>query len=707
MYNSDMETDAQPSSTHSKTFTTDIDLNYTDKPFVFDLDSRVRVPRNGFKGCGDSYMVNDACLAESDIEKYTVTPEEVLQLKTCFDRINRKTKKEINNSVVCSNDSSPGPIRYWQEKREILRSLFNERYLRLRQLLIRTRYRYNMRHYIVTPPIRQCTHHYDSALRRLCRLDGLSPQELQKKRVYLQRDKDWGSLKSCPRSSVVNNVSLQKLWKTLTDTELVNKSIKDQTQGGKSFLKQVVIPGKMLNCLYGKVLPDPTLQPDEIGIPCHLMEGAFQAVDMNKVAAIVKRDPVFSSDAITTFTRVVRNRYPYITLPSEIITNKQLDFDGDNVSIMMVHSGRCYIETLMRLSAKIAMYCQFYRTRLTFSQTNGFRIAGFLRHVRETITQAAVVDSTYHMESEVDIVKGYFGRTFAHCRYSVHPDWNLTQQLGETLLSLSQQYGPFIAYGFMMNVRSLSFTGYNARRIYPIGPDPKVMAMNIAESGSKGTREAVERMFNMTTTKETRSAETLEYAKTFIEAKSLIRKQGHNAKKMDSAFQNIIVDHNEHLTLRVNNIIYDLGHITNYMQREWIMSDLTTRCLLEDVFEYESSMRGITLACGYRPDTKINQFRDFVTGFTNKSSSNTPPSNKIPSPAVNNHMSVLQENTLHTIELKRLMMNTPFGNNNDSVMIGTNNAFSSSHTTASETLEADHDRFYFWDKIIEQVLEQR
>lgn len=698
-----METDAPFVSNES--FKINMDLNYTDKPFVFDLESRVRVPRNGFKGCGDSYMVNDACLAESDVEKYAITPEEVLQLKTCFDRINRKTKKEING-VVSSNDGSSGPIRYWQEQREMLRSLFNERYLKLRQLLIRTRYRYNMRHYIVTPPIRQCTHHYDSVLRRLCRLDGLSPQELQKKRVYLQRDKDWGSLKSRHRSSVVNNVSLQKLWKTLTDTELVNKSIKDQTQGGKSFLKQVVIPGKMLNCLYGKVLPDPTLQPDEIGIPYHLMEGAFQAMDMNKVAAIVKRDPVFSSDAITTFTRVVRNPYPYITLPSEIITNKQLDFDGDNVSIMMVHSGRCYIETLMRLSAKIAMYCQFYRTRLTFSQTNGFRIAGFLRHVRETISQAVV--ATNHMESEVDIVTGYFGRTFTHCRYSVHPDWNVTQQLGETLLSLSQQYGPFVAYGFMMNVRSLSFTGYNTHRIYPIGPDPKVMAMNIAESGSKGTKEAVERMFNMTTTKETRSAETLEYAKTFIEAKSLIRKQGHNAKKMDSAFQNIIVDHNEHLTLRVNNIIYDLGHITNYMQREWIMSDLTTRCLLEDVFEYESAMRGITLASGHRPDTKTNGFGGFPTGFTNSWFSNTPqPSNTIPSSA-NNCTSVLQENTCHITELKRLKMNSTFCSNNNSINGDYSFASSgSSNTSASKILEADHDRYYFWDNIIEQVMEQR
>lgn len=567
-----------------------MDLDYTDKPFLFDKQSGVRVPRNGFKGCGGSYTVNDASLDERDIEKYTITPQQLLQLKTCFDRINRRSKKE-NDRPSCAL------TRYWQWKRERLRSHFNNKYMHLRQLLIRTRYRYNMRRYIVTPPIRQCTHQYDTMLRRLCRLDELPPEELQTKRIFLQRDKDWSSSNSStdkshqkpPQLPRMNNASLQRLWKALNDTDLVNKSIRDQTQGGKSFLKQVVIPGKMLNCLYGKVLPDPTLRPDEIGIPCHIMENSFAAVDMNKVAAIVKRDPVFSSDAITTFTRVVRNRYPFITLPSEIITNKQLDFDGDNVSIMMVHSGRCFIETLMRLSAKIAMYCYFYRTRLTFSQTNGFRISGFLVNAKEHFNNGGGGGSGD--EYEKTVVRKSFGDTFAFCRYRVQPKTNVTRQLNETLLSLSQQYGPFVAYGFMMNVRSLSFGGYNTGRIYPIGPEPKSMATHIAESGSKGTKEAVERMFDVTTTKKSRSSETLEYAKAFIEAKTRIRKQGHNAKKMDSAFQNIIINHDEHLTMRVNNIVYDLGHIINYMQREWIMSDLTAMCILEGVVEDETLMR--------------------------------------------------------------------------------------------------------------------
>lgn len=624
-----------------------VDLDYTDRPFVYDAKSGVRVPRHGFKGYGNGYEINDAWLAEEDMERYAITPAEVLQLKTCFDRINRRSKKESSAAAARSPMT-----KYWHEKRERLRATFNNRYLRLRQLAIRTRYRYNMRRYIITPPIRQCTHHYDTVLRRLCRLDGLSPEELQTKRVFLQRDKTWCSAQSSANKTRqaparLTNASLQKFWKTLNDAELVNKSIKDQTQGGKSFLKQVVIPGKMLNCLYGKVLPDPTLRPDEIGIPGHVMEGAFQGADMNKVAAVVKRDPVFSSDAITTFTRVVRNPYPYITLPSEIITNKQLDFDGDNVSIMMVHSGKAYIETLMRLSAKITMYCFFSRTRLTFSQTNGFRIGGFLRHLGQVIERSAAAE----VGEEKRLTEAYLGNTFAHCRLRVSPTSNVTQQLNETLLSLSQQYGPFVAYGFTMNVRALSFTGYNSGRVYPIGPDPKAMAMHIAESGSKGTREAVKRMFDMTVTKESRSVETLEYAKTFIEAKNLIRKQGHNAKKMDSAFQNIIVNHDDHLTIRVNNVSYDLGHMINFMQREWIMSDLTTRCLVEGVCEDESAFRRIAIS----PTPVFGPSRDGTTGATTTR--------------------------------EELITNAPFANNG--------------------VEEAEDPRYYYWEDVIERALGYR
>lgn len=592
--------------------TIDMDLHYTNRPFVLDVTTGIRIPRNGFNGHGDRYTINDACLSEKNMTDFEITPDELLQLKLCFDRINRKSKRE---TVGTGRDDPYQSVatRYWQKRRDKLRSLFNARYFRLRQLAIRTRYRYNMRPYIVTPPIRQCTHQYDTMLRRLCRLDGLSPQELQTKRVFIKQDRNWNSSqgggvksKANPRSSHMNNESLQRLWKTMNETELVNKSIKDQTQGGKSFLKQVVIPGKMLNCLYGKVLPDPTLRPDEIGIPSHIMEGSFKSDDMNKVAAVVKRDPVFSSDAITMFTRVVRNPYPYVTLPSEIITNKQLDFDGDNVSIMMVHSGRCFVETLLRLSAKIGMYCYFYRTRLTFSQTNGFRVAGLLEHLDRRVSpsngghdgQVSIITT----EGLSNDVQAYFGKTFARCRFHVHRGHKVLAQLNETLLSLAQQYGPFVAYGFLMNVRSLSFTGYNARRVYPIGPEPRRMASHIAESGSKGTKEAVDCMFDMRATKESRSMETLEYAKSFIEAKTLIRKQGHNAKKMDSAFQNIIVDHDDHLVVRVDSFVYDLGHIINYMQREWIMSDLTADTILNGVVEDESVYRRITLLeCGGEP----------------------------------------------------------------------------------------------------------
>jgi hypothetical protein len=561
----------------------------SDRPYVVGNKSGLTVPVNGFRGVADSYTVCDAWDQE-DMDRYAITPAEMLKLRSFFDRINRCSKAQ---DLLCSPS-----IR---AKHKHLRSRFNNAYMKLKQLVIRTRYRYNMRRYINTAPITQITHPYDTVLRRLCRLDSMEPQDLQKKKVFIQQDgRNWNGggggnknhanglknnprqiRKNKPRPNYTTNAVLQRLWKTMNETELVNKSIKNQTQGGKSFIKQVVIPGKMLNCMYGKVLPDPTLRPDEIGLPEHVMESVFKNVNMNKIAAVIKRDPVFSSDAITTFTKVKKNKYPYITLPSEIITNKQLDFDGDNISVITVDSGRCFIETLMRLSPKITMYCYFYRTRLTFSQTNPFRISGLLKHLQED------AESDGYLQK----VKSLFGNTFAFCHMNEYGGSvnHVNKQLNETLVSLSQLYGPYIPYGFVMLVRHLSFNGYNSKRIYPIGPSAKLQAMHVAMSGSKGTEAGVESMFKTTTDEDSIMTETLEYAKTFIEVKSLICKQGHNAKKMDSAFQNIIVNHDNRLTMKVNNVIYDLGHIINYMQREWVMTDLTVQCLLNDI-EDDTSM---------------------------------------------------------------------------------------------------------------------
>ncbi|KAG8300707.1 hypothetical protein J6590_070735 [Homalodisca vitripennis] len=368
-------------------------------------------------------------------------------------------------------------MRYWQRKRERLRSLFNAKYFRLKQLAIRTNYRYNMRNYIITPPITQCTHQYDTMLRRLCRLDGLSPQELQEKRMFIHHhDRRSRRGETADRSrqkpSHVNNDSLQKLWKSLMETELV--------------------------------LPDPTLRPDEIGIPNHVMESLFESADMNKVAAVVKRDPVFSSDAITTFTRV------------------------------------------------IAMYCYFYAIDVQPDQ----RISN--RGISSSLARKV------HGVGRDRRGRGVLGSNF-------HP-----LQLNETLLSLAQQNGPFVAYGFLMNVRSLSFTGYNAGRIYPIGPDPRPMALHIAESGSKGTKEAVERVFAMTATKES----------------------------------------DDDLIMRVNNTVYDLGHLINYMQREWIMSDLTARTILEGVHENKAALRLSAVQREY--GSHSNGDRKTIDGYYNR-----------------------------------------------------------------------------------------
>lgn len=607
---------------------------YTDRPFVYDGSigggsgsgggAHLPAASDGAVRHARSYTVGDAWESDEKMEPYVITTDMLLRLKKGFETMNRKCKRAkkngqsgnsggggSNGGSSVGGGSSGGP-------HERIRAIFNRRYMKLLQMVVKTNYRYNMRRFIVTPPITQTTHQYYSFLRYIFRLDGLAPEELQRERVKRNARGDVfgrtlvgrgrggitggetsggrsGNRRRVGRGSChVDNAALQAVWKDCNTVELVNKSIKDQTQGGKSFLKQVVLAGKHFNSCYGKVLPDPTLEPDEIGLPACLMESQFHGAEMNRVVAILKRDPVFSADAITLVMRIKRNPYPYITLPSEIITQKQLDFDGDNVTLYIVVSEDCFMESLMRISSKLAMYCYFSRTRLTFSQTNGFRISGLLREMDtrygcDCDGRDGGLKNDDNDGGRAAELRRTLGATFEHCRATVHASARVSYQLSETLLSLAQQYPPFVAYGFVKAVRAASFGGVNEGRIYPIGPDPMEMALHIAESGSTGTRESVERMFSSAGGLDDLRLipETIDYAKKFIEAKNTIKKQGHNAKKMDSAFQNVIVDHDLHIVMKVDQKTYDLGYAVDYIQRDWVFSDLTTSSILRGVVEDE------------------------------------------------------------------------------------------------------------------------
>lgn len=591
------------------------DLNYTDKPFLYNESTGLRMPKNGFKRYSNSYTVGDVWESNKVMEEYGISTSTILKLKTCFERMNRKSKKNKNKNNLNTSTNTNLNNGIVNNIHNRLRLLFNEKYMKLLQIVVKTNYRYNMRKFIITPPITQSTYQYDSLLRYLCRLDNLKPNELRLKRIKKNIQNDMINNKynknGNNKNNLIDNTALQRIWKDFMTVELVNKSIKDQTQGGKSFLKQVVLAGKHFNSCYGKVLPDPTLDPDEIGLPSCIMESLFKGSEMNKAVIILKRDPVFSSDAITLVLKIKRNPYPYITLPSEIITQKQLDFDGDNVTLYIMMSPNCFIEVTMRVSGKISMYCYFSRTRLTFSQTNGFRIHGLLKHLESFNNNVDDVDAAAVGEKEKgEKIKAILGNTFDYCRRNTHSGCKVSEQLFETLLSLSQQYGPFVAYGYVMSVREASFDGYNKNRIYPIGPYPKRMALHIAESGSKGSKNSVDKMFDLSNFNgNSLVSETIDYAKLFIEAKNIIKKQGHNAKKMDSAFQNVIIDHDDNLVMKVDKVVYNLGHVVNYIQREWVFSDLTTNSILNNINENSYLMKNKTVDDNFK---RINDWENEI-----------------------------------------------------------------------------------------------
>lgn len=141
------------------------------------------MPKNGFKRYSNSYTVGDVWESNKVMEEYGISTSTILKLKTCFERMNRKSKKNKNkNNLNTSTNTNlnNGIVNNIHNK---LRLLFNEKYMKLLQIVVKTNYRYNMRKFIITPPITQSTYQYDSLLRYLCRLDNLKPNELRLKRI--------------------------------------------------------------------------------------------------------------------------------------------------------------------------------------------------------------------------------------------------------------------------------------------------------------------------------------------------------------------------------------------------------------------------------------------------------------------------------------------------------------------------------------------
>lgn len=76
---------------------------------------------------------------------------------------------------------------------------------------------------------------------------------------------------------------------------------------------------------------------------------------------------------------------------------------------------------------------------------------------------------------------------------------------------------------------------------------------------------------------------------------------------MDSAFQNVIIDHDDNLVMKVDKVVYNLGHDVNYIQREWVFSDVTTNSILNNINENSYLMKNKTVDDNFK---RINDWEN-------------------------------------------------------------------------------------------------
>lgn len=406
--------------------------------------------------------------------------------------------------------------------------------------IIACKYRYNKRNMWVTPQWKQITENYLTILNKLYKIDtGIT---------------DVGNL------SVDD---MKKLETNLKNCELLNKSIKEQTQGRRSFIKQEACPGRHYFTFRCTVLPAThDMDIDEIGIPHEIFPGILENGNRTFVSLIFKRDPVICYYSIHTVERIKRVSGRCLLIHPYRYKSMNLDIDGDTVVVNICVCEAVSLELLIRLNCQLNMYVYFAKTRMEFSQTHALRLHD--RRVIEEISQ--------HPK---------WGRIFDYV-YKLERNFKKTIDIfNHFILILVQLYDSETAYDFMAFTNQLAFENQSMESYFVRDIVNDEVCCSIVDSGAKGTYDIIDIMKNMPQKLGNIERETLSYAQKYIGSNNAIAKVWQIETQLLQSLQNVFVDSNMHISLNVGNKKIDLGPVDNFMPHFFKM-DQTVALLIDD-----------------------------------------------------------------------------------------------------------------------------
>lgn len=406
--------------------------------------------------------------------------------------------------------------------------------------IIACKYRYSKRNMWVTPQWKQITENYLTMLNKLHKIDtGIID------------------------SKSINIDDIKKIENNLKNCELLNKSIKEQTQGRRSFIKQEASPGRHYFTFRCTVLPSTyDMDIDEVGIPHEIFPGILENNNRMFVSLIFKRDPVICQYSIHTVEKIKRVNGRCLLIHPFRYKSMNLDIDGDTVVVNICICEAVSLELLIRLNCQLNMYVYFAKTRMEFSQTHALRL-----HDSQVIN---------------NIVKHpKWGKVFNYV-YNLERDSNKTINIfNHFILILVQLYDSATAYEFMTFTNELAFDNKSLESYFVQNIVNDNVCNSIVDSGAKGNYDIINIMKNMPQKLGDIERETLSYARKYISSNNAIAKVWQTETQLLQSLQNVVVDSNMHISLNIGNKKTDLGPIDNFMPHFFKM-DQTVALLIDD-----------------------------------------------------------------------------------------------------------------------------
>lgn len=406
--------------------------------------------------------------------------------------------------------------------------------------IIACKYRYGKRNMWVTPQWKQMTENYLTILNKLYKID-----------THITDPK------------TINVDDIKKIENNLKSCDLLNKSIKEQTQGRRSFIKQEASPGRHYLTFRCTVLPSTSdMDIDEIGIPHEVFPGLLENHNRTFVSLIFKRDPVICQYSIHTPDKIKRVHGRCLLIHPFRYKSMNLDIDGDTVVVNICVCEAVSLELLVRLNCHLNMYVYFAKTRMEFSQTHALR----LHDAR------VVQDLSKHPK---------WGKIFKYVHDKECNHKKTINIFNHFVLILTQLYDSATAYDFMKIVNEMAFENKSLESYFVRNLIEDDVCNAIVDSGAKGSYDIINIMKNMPHKIGDIEKETLSYAQKYIGSNNAIAKVWQTESQLLQSLQNVIVEANLHVSLNIANKKIDLGPVDNFMPHFFKM-DQTVALLIDD-----------------------------------------------------------------------------------------------------------------------------